>query len=213
MRPLYYAGWESQENTHSYILLMIASFLCALKLGHFLKQKLYNQVITGLLGAPQKLELEFFKAFTLLVYLLACTYGNVCMQLYLYICRYLTGCFSILHKNTATAKRIWSLTSVMLCGSCEAQTWKSSSSTAAGPHADLFFCPCKGSKERWRQLLFLLANQRDCWTIPPYTCWYCFVSCRSESLQEDWGLVESRVALRFTYSHPLILLAQGITES
>lgn len=125
---------------------MIASFLCALKLGHFLKQKLYNQVITGLLGVPQKLELEFFKAFTFLVYLLACTYGNVCMQLYLYICRYLTGCYSILHKNTATAKRIWSLTSVMLCGSCEAQTWKSSSSTAAGPHADLFFALVKGAR-------------------------------------------------------------------
>lgn len=51
-----------QENMYLYILLMIASFLCALKLGHFLKQRLYNQVLTGLLGMLQKLELEFFKA-------------------------------------------------------------------------------------------------------------------------------------------------------
>lgn len=48
---------------------------------------------------------RFMIIFTLLVYLLFCTHGNVCMQLYLYICRYLTGCFSILHTNTTTAKR------------------------------------------------------------------------------------------------------------
>lgn len=48
---------------------------------------------------------RFMIIFTLLVYSLFCTHGNVCMQLYLYICRYLTGCFSILHTNTTTAKR------------------------------------------------------------------------------------------------------------
>lgn len=48
---------------------------------------------------------RFMIIFTLLVYLLFCTHGNVYMQLYLYICRYLTGCFSILHTNTTTAKR------------------------------------------------------------------------------------------------------------
>lgn len=48
---------------------------------------------------------RFMIIFTLLVYLLFCTHGNVCMQLYLYICRYLTGCYSILHTNTTTAKR------------------------------------------------------------------------------------------------------------
>lgn len=48
---------------------------------------------------------QFMIIFTLLVYLLFCAHGNVCMQLYLYICRYLTGCFSILHTNTTTAKR------------------------------------------------------------------------------------------------------------
>lgn len=118
---------------------------------------------------------RFMIIFTLLVYSLFCTHGNVCMQLYLYICRYLTGCFSILHTNTTTAKRFWSLTAVMLWGSCEAQTWKSSSSTAAGSRADFIFCPCKGSKKRWRQLLFLLANQRNCWILPPYTCVTCVV--------------------------------------
>jgi len=47
---------------HLFILLKIMLPLYALKLGYFLKQTLYNQELTGLLGLPQNLELEFLKA-------------------------------------------------------------------------------------------------------------------------------------------------------
>lgn len=46
---------------HLCILLVIALFLCALKLRYFVKQKLYNVILTGLLGLSQNLELEFLK--------------------------------------------------------------------------------------------------------------------------------------------------------
>lgn len=54
---------------HLFILLMITLSLYALKLGYFFKQRLYNQVLTGLLGLPQNLELEFLKASQKLIFL------------------------------------------------------------------------------------------------------------------------------------------------